>query len=158
MLPSKIFFRNRALKPFQQIILFSVEKRKRPTIGSRRKEKDSSLQVTPAPPAPSSSNSIQEAWVEVKDPQSGQIYYWNKLTNETTHLGAPRPTTPSAQTVDNSAYQQPSLMRTVAEGFSFGIGSSIARSVVGSFFGSDDSSGSIGGGSSSDDNDDSYDV
>ena len=95
----------------------------------------------PAPPPANISVVDKDPWSEVRDPASGQIYWWNKETNETTALGAPKPT-------DLAAPQQPqgsmmgSLGRTVAEGFSFGVGSSIARSVVGSMF---------GGGSSSDD-------
>jgi hypothetical protein len=31
-------------------------------------------------------------WVPVKDPAgSGKVYYWNKETDETTHVGAPKP-------------------------------------------------------------------
>jgi hypothetical protein len=45
----------------------------------------------------------------------------------------------------------------MAEGFAFGVGSSIARNVVGSFFGSDSGGGGGGGGSDSGD-DDSIDL
>ena len=38
-----------------------------------------------------------DPWTEVKDPTSGQIYYWNRVTNETTALGAPKPTSPAPQ-------------------------------------------------------------
>lgn len=33
----------------------------------------------------------QEDWTEVKDEKGGQTYWWNKRTNETTPLGAPKP-------------------------------------------------------------------
>jgi hypothetical protein len=36
--------------------------------------------------------SMKTPWVEVKDSQkSGLVYYWNRETNETTALGAPKP-------------------------------------------------------------------
>lgn len=48
---------------------------------------------TPRTQATSSSLAVVDAtispWEEVKVP--GGIYYWNKVTNETTHVGAPRP-------------------------------------------------------------------
>ena len=40
--------------------------------------------------------SIDDSWVSVKDETSGQIYWWNQITNETTALGEPKPTGPSA--------------------------------------------------------------
>lgn len=44
------------------------------------------LERAPAPlPAP------KDPWSEVKDASSGQVYWWNKDTNETTALGAPKP-------------------------------------------------------------------
>eukprot|EP00927_Polykrikos_kofoidii_P076553 TRINITY_DN73623_c0_g1_i1.p1 TRINITY_DN73623_c0_g1~~TRINITY_DN73623_c0_g1_i1.p1 ORF type:complete len:229 (+),score=53.80 TRINITY_DN73623_c0_g1_i1:78-764(+) len=32
-----------------------------------------------------------DAWTEVKDPGSGQSYWWNETTNETTAIGMPKP-------------------------------------------------------------------
>lgn len=84
----------------------------------------------------------QDPWTEVRDPASGQIYYWNKATNETTALGAPKPSGIAAPQQQESLAG--SLGRTVAEGFAFGVGSSVARSMVGSMFGG--SSHSDGGG------------
>jgi hypothetical protein len=40
---------------------------------------------------PASSVNENETWVEVKDPKSNQIYYWNKSTNETTAVGESKP-------------------------------------------------------------------
>eukprot|EP00811_Abedinium_folium_P008298 NODE_17667_length_932_cov_2.366460.p1 GENE.NODE_17667_length_932_cov_2.366460~~NODE_17667_length_932_cov_2.366460.p1 ORF type:complete len:254 (+),score=77.63 NODE_17667_length_932_cov_2.366460:84-845(+) len=34
---------------------------------------------------------VEDLWKEVKDDKSGQSYWWNKETNETTALGAPKP-------------------------------------------------------------------
>lgn len=92
------------------------------------------------------------------------IYYWNKLTNETTALGAPKPTAGApAPQQQQSGGMLSGLGGVMAEGFAFGVGSSIARNVVGSFFGG--SSGSSGSSESStgfDDehhgDDDSWDV
>jgi len=33
----------------------------------------------------------QDPWIEVKDPQTDQIYYWNQITDETTAIGEPKP-------------------------------------------------------------------
>lgn len=82
------------------------------------------------PPPASVPEPSPDPWTEVKDPKSGQIYYWNQSTNETTALGAPKPSAVAPQESMAST-----LGRTVAEGFAFGVGSSIARSVVGSMFG-----------------------
>jgi len=57
----------------------------------------------------------------------------NTVTDETTAIGAPRPTGPSAVAVQQQ--QSPSLMSTMAEGAAWGVGMSVARNVVGSMFG-----------------------
>eukprot|EP00428_Durinskia_dybowskii_P022984 CAMPEP_0170245872 /NCGR_PEP_ID=MMETSP0116_2-20130129/22722_1 /TAXON_ID=400756 /ORGANISM="Durinskia baltica, Strain CSIRO CS-38" /LENGTH=139 /DNA_ID=CAMNT_0010496747 /DNA_START=18 /DNA_END=433 /DNA_ORIENTATION=- len=37
---------------------------------------------------------VDEDWVEVADPHgSGKTYWWNRMTNKTTHLGATKPGT-----------------------------------------------------------------
>ena len=95
----------------------------------------------PSKSVPARPSNPEDAWTEVKDDASGQSYWWNTVTNETTHLGAPKPTT--AQVVSQTAPpppspqqgQAPGLGQVVAEGFAFGTGSAIAHSVVGSIFG-----------------------
>ena len=32
-----------------------------------------------------------QAWKEVNDPKSNQVYWWNESTGETTSVGAPKP-------------------------------------------------------------------
>jgi hypothetical protein len=93
---------------------------------------------------------IADPWTEVKDEASGLTYWWNQQTDETTHVGAPKPTlvTNNSQTPANvppPQQQQGSMVSDlggmVAQGFAFGVGSSLARSAVNSLF----DSGSGGG-------------
>lgn len=43
-------------------------------------------------PKPLSVTDIKNPWIEQKDPNgTDQIYYWNRETNETTHLGSSKP-------------------------------------------------------------------
>lgn len=95
----------------------------------------------PPPPAPVP----EDPWQHVRDPQSGQMYWWNTQTNETTPLGAAKPAALQQQQQAQPATQQQGggLMSTMAEGMAFGFGSAIARQAVGSMF------GSWGGGGSS---------
>ena len=113
--------------------------------------------LTVPPPAPLA---VEDAWVEVEDKPSGLKYFWNTETNETTALGAPKPTGVAAEQAAQPPAQSGGMMsglgRVVAEGFAFGVGSSIAHSMVGSMFG-----GSSSSNSSSDDasgGDDSFDI
>ena len=119
----------------------------------RSKSKSSPLRRAPAPAA--NPLAVHDAWTEVVDKESGQIYYWNTVTDETTALGAPKPngvSAPAGNNNDLATQQAPAggmmsgLGGVMAQGFAFGVGSSVAHSVVGSMFGgssshSDDSGG-----------------
>ena len=91
---------------------------------------------------------LEDPWEEVKDETTGQTYWWNVQTNETTALGAPKPmgTTSLAPSQQQGAPppvgqppQQRSMMGAfgsmVAEGMAFGTGSAIAHRAIGSIFG-----------------------
>jgi hypothetical protein len=99
---------------------------------------------------PTAALSIADSWVAVDDKAGGK-YYWNTVTNETTELGAPKPTGETALAPAGAA-QGGGIMAgvggMVAQGFAFGVGSSVAHSVVGSLFGGGgggDSGGDGGG-------------
>ena len=105
----------------------------------------------PPPPAAASS----DPWTEVYDEASGKVYWWNEETDETTELGAPKPQGDTAAYDQGGSLPQQQqgggLGRVVAEGFSFGVGASIARAAVGSLFGG--FGGDEGGGGDGDDDD-----
>lgn len=114
----------------------------------------------------SSRNSIVETeavdpWVEVKDEHSGQIYYWNTVTDETTAIGEPKPSAirsgppgPAPAPHEGGGGMMSGLGGVVAQGFAFGVGSSVAHGLVGSMFGGgDDGGGGDGGGG-----DDGFDI
>ena len=122
--------------------------------------------VTHSPTAPLP---IKQEWTAVKDEASGEIYYWNETTNETTHLGAPNPNlsvnavTPAPQESGGSGSggMMSGLGGMVAQGMAFGTGSAIAHNVIGSVFGgSGDHSGDSGdsGGGHDGGGDDGYDI
>ena len=90
--------------------------------------------------------SVEEAWTEVKDNASGLSYWWNTQTNETTHLGAPKPVGAIAipppapqgalgQPVAQGGGMLSGLGGVMAQGMAFGTGSAIAHHAVGSLFG-----------------------
>ena len=125
----------------------------RSSLRSTRIIKRSDPSTVPAvagPPPPSPSN--DDPWMEVTDKSSGLKYFWNTQTNETTALGAPKPG-PSTAAVNSSSGSgvMGGLGRVVAEGFAFGVGSSVAHGLVGSMFGG--SSHSSGDSSSADEGD-----
>lgn len=101
--------------------------------------------ISEAAPPPSEMTEYH-AWSPVTDKTSGQVYWWNKQTNETTALGAPRPEGTAV------GYQQPTLGQTMKEGVAWGVGMGVGRAVVGSVFGSM-FGGDEGGGSSEGGND-----
>ena len=114
-----------------------------------RKSRGSISKMTAVPAVPNNNNNNQapppattdeDPWVEVKDDATGGIYYWNTKTDETTAVGEPKPTQVAKGGVMSG------LGGVVAEGFAFGVGASVARSVVGSFFGGGDDGGGEGGG------------
>ena len=47
-------------------------------------------------------STLIDACRQVRDPASGGLYYWNTTTDETTAVGAPRPTGPTALAVEDS--------------------------------------------------------
>ena len=108
---------------------------------------------TSGAPAPASAGG--DPWVSVLDKASGQIYWWNQDTNETTGLGAIKPTAGGAGSAVGPVGQKSSMMGglagVVAEGMAFGVGSAIAHravgAVAGSLFGGGSSDhGDVGGG------------
>ena len=125
----------------------------RKTVGSGRRKPSPRKDMVAAsngaiPPAPSTPD---DPWVSVLDRASGQTYWWNQSTNETTALGAPRPQDGAVGPVQPG--QRGSMMGglagVVAEGMAFGVGSAIAHRAVGavasSMFGGGSDSGDGGG-------------
>ena len=84
-----------------------------------------------APPPPAGTE--VDPWVEVQDKASGRTYWWNQDTDQVTALGEPKPTAGAPAVPEQS--QGSGLGRVDAEGFAFGVGSSIARMAIGSVFG-----------------------
>lgn len=90
----------------------------------------------PAPPAPTTAPGAaeKEVWQEVKDPNgSGQTYFWNPESNQTTALGAPKPNSvagaaPAPPPASGAA--RGGLMGAVAEGMAWGVGSSMAHRMM----------------------------
>ncbi len=84
------------------------------------------------------------------------------MSNETTALGAPKPTSLTPQQQQELAMaqaqqqQQPGFMGMMAQGMAFGAGSSMAHHAIGSLFGGGSSSSNDGGGGGDDDG--SFDI
>lgn len=99
------------------LLHFSTKKSTgRKTIG---KSRSGSIKAPPAP-APSdlvTANDIANAWIDVVDKSSGKTYYWNTITNETTALGAPKPTDNNSSLAHPAPQQQSeSLGSVMAQG------------------------------------------
>mmetsp|Transcript_7674 Transcript_7674/g.10358 ORF Transcript_7674/g.10358 Transcript_7674/m.10358 type:complete len:130 (-) Transcript_7674:356-745(-) len=79
-------------------------------------------------------------WTEVKDEASGQVYYWNQATNETTALGEPKPgregRVANYQQPDQTLGPQQSLGQSLGSGLAFGAGAGAAHAIVGGIAGS----------------------
>ena len=127
----------------------------RKTVGGRNKGKTRSQNTdmvnTSGAPAPASAGG--DPWVSVLDKASGQIYWWNQNTNETTGLGVAKPTAGGGAVgpVGQKSSMMGGLAGVVAEGMAFGVGSAIAHravgAVAGSLFGGGSSDhGDVGGG------------
>ncbi len=129
--------------------------------GGRRRSGDKDLAPRSGPPPPAAS---ADPWQPVVDKVSGQTYYWNVVTNATTALGEPKPTSLTAQQQQELAMSQaqagqaPSFMGMVAQGMAFGAGSSIAHHAIGGLFGGGGSSSSHSNSESSGGDDDSWDI
>lgn len=96
----------------------------------------SSRSKRPRPPAPKEASKEDfDPWMEVRDEATGQTYWWNPDTDETTALGEPKPgssVAPSPSSAPPPTQQQQGGMMSglggvMAEGFAFGVGSSVAR-------------------------------
>ena len=123
--------------------LTSVHTREMSTRGGRGRFRGARRPVGKAAPPPT----MEDTWEEVKDETTGQTYWWNVQTNETTALGAPKPVatslTPAQQGGAPPPVGQPPQQRSmmgafgsmVAEGMAFGTGSAIAHRAIGSMFG-----------------------
>ena len=119
----------------------------------------------PPPPTPASA----DPWQEVKDPVSGEIYWWNTITDETTAIGDPKPTSMTATQNGQGGIgplaqpQGSGFMSVVKQGFGFGIGSAVAHTAIGGLFGGGGGGGEsggddVGGGHGGSGGDDSWDI
>lgn len=135
---TKLVLRRATPIPRKFEMLFSTKGRKPIKVGQR------------STTTPKKKSVGEEPWVEVKDDQTGQFYYWNKVTDETTALGASRPIGKTATVVVNLATRnggfpapaptnsnpqgEPGLGSMVAQGMAWGAGMGIARAAVSSVF------------------------
>ena len=128
-------------------------------VGSRSRSRSGGLRKTKTAPPPAVTPEL--AWKPVLDQPSGLYYYWNTITDETTHVGAENPALAYSQSgsgnaVANQSQQQQGggmmsgLGGVVAQGMAFGVGSSIAHHAVGSIMGGMGGGSDSGGSSGSD--------
>jgi len=71
-----------------------------------------------------------DEWTEARDEASGQIYYWNQRTNETTALGEPKPG-PEGRIVPQQPGRSVGLGGMVAAGAGIGLGHAVINSILG---------------------------
>jgi len=82
-----------------------------------------------------------DPWTPVTDRASGLVYWWNKKTDETTAIGAPKPSSEGSQLAQQQGQQgRPSFLGMVAEGVAFGTGMHLAGRAVSSMLGGTSSS------------------
>mmetsp|Transcript_44269 Transcript_44269/g.73736 ORF Transcript_44269/g.73736 Transcript_44269/m.73736 type:complete len:134 (-) Transcript_44269:201-602(-) len=86
-----------------------------------------------------------EEWKEVKDEASGQFYFWNQRTNETTALGEPRPSAEGRLVPQQQGGAAPSFGSNLAGMAAAGVGMGVAHAAVGSLFGGFGGGGDGGG-------------
>merc|ERR1719263_2447675 len=86
---------------------------------------------------------VADPWQAVQDPQSGGTYWWNKQTNETTHVGAPKPVanqaSPPPAQQQTGALGQPmgggGFMGAIAEWMAWGVGSAVGHRAIDAMMG-----------------------
>lgn len=127
--------------------------------------------------APPPSEDLAAAWSPVTDPATGGIYWWNTVSNEVTHVNAPKPLGGTLATSPNYALQPQQatggplgapagggggmlsgLGGVMAQGMAFGAGSAVAHNVIGSMFNSGGGGHSDSGSGGGDDGGDSWEV